>query len=124
MLFVLRGQHFGTFAVEVQDQEAGLSRPFVAGVLADAIDKAQTPRFKLCFQLLLTFFIFFKFPLFAERVPGSDERGTVGVLFSHQLCELRAGQADLHFECWLCMDEIFRLLEGLDEFGGDVASHP
>jgi hypothetical protein len=29
----------------------------------------------------------------------------------------------LHFECWLCMDEVFRLLEGLDEFGSNVVRH-
>ena len=113
MLFVLCSQHFGAFAAEVQDQVAVLSRPFVSGVLADAVERAETSCFELSLQFLLPLFVFFRAQFFAERVTGRNEGGALGVSFSHQLCEFRAVQADLHLECWLCKDEILRLHVGL-----------
>jgi len=114
----LRGQHLGAFKVEVQDQDAGFTRPFVARVFADAIDKAQTARFKLGLELLLALLVLFRFQLLAEWVPGCDERGAVGISFGHQASEFGAGLADAHLEGGISVDEVFRLHERLDKFSG------
>jgi len=123
VLFILRGQHLGAFAVEIQDQDAGLSRPFFAGVLADAIDKTQAACFELGLQFMLPLFVLFRAQPLAEWVPCRDEGSAVGVLCTHQACEFGARLPDAHFEGGVSVDEVIRLFVRLDEFGGNAAMH-
>lgn len=120
MLLVLRRQYGGTFAVEVQDQNAGLPRPLVARVLADAFDPALAACFELGLQFLLALLVLCRAQRLTERVPSRDERGAVGLVFRHQACEFGAGLPDVHLEGRVRVDEVFRLHEGLDQFGGYV----
>jgi hypothetical protein len=46
VLFEVVCQHFGSFTVQVQYQHAGLAMPFVAGVLAYAVDESQSAFFE------------------------------------------------------------------------------
>ena len=123
MLFVLRSQHFGAFAVEAQDQDTGLPRPFVDGVLADAINKAQAALFELSLQFLLPLFVLFRSQRLAERVPGRYERGALSVLFGDQKRKFGAGLDEVHLVTRVSVDEVFGLHESLEEFGGVVVMH-
>ena len=58
--------------VHVQDQHAFLTRPVVAGVLADAVDESQPAFFQGGFQLLLPHLVLFSAQLLTERIPGGD----------------------------------------------------
>ena len=98
MLLVIPCQRLGRFQVQAQHQHAHLTRPVVAGVLANAIDADQSAPFELGFQLVLAGLVFFGGQVLTERIPGGDEGCAQGVVLGHERFELRARLADVHGE--------------------------
>ncbi len=116
-------KRFGRFAVQAQDQHAGLTGPAVAGVLAYPVNECQTPFFEAGFQLLLSGFVFAVTELSSERIPGRDVHSVQDIAVCHQLFQFRAGLANIHRERLFVMDDVIGFGEGLVEFGVQVLRH-